>query len=183
MLILIGGGVRCGKSAFALSLARRLGKKRLYVATAEARDEEMAARISRHAQERGSEFQTIEAPIDVVQALDSARETEVAVVDCLTLWLSNLLLRGDSESRILQEVDRLAAVARQKPFSTIVVTNEVGMGIVPEHPVARVFRDLCGRAHQALSAAAGEIYFGALGTLLRLKPAPIALVAAEEERS
>src|SRR5262245_54938624 len=107
MLILIGGGVRTGKSAFALNLARRLGPRRLYIATAEARDAEMATRISRHARERGSDFRTLEAPIEVVDALAASKEADVAVVDCLTLWLSNLLLRGDSEEAILRQVDRL----------------------------------------------------------------------------
>jgi adenosylcobinamide kinase/adenosylcobinamide-phosphate guanylyltransferase len=180
MLILIGGGVRCGKSAFALNLARRLGTRRLFVATAEVRDEEMAARIARHAQERGSGFRTVEAPLDVVPAIESAREVDVAVIDCLTLWFSNLLLRGDSEAAVLGQVDRLIEAARAQPFPTIAVTNEVGMGIVPEYAIARIFRDLCGRAHQALSAGAQDIYFGALGTLIRLKPGPLALVTPEE---
>jgi adenosylcobinamide kinase/adenosylcobinamide-phosphate guanylyltransferase len=179
MLILIGGGVRCGKSAFALRLARRLGKRRLYIATAEGRDGEMAARIARHAAERGPDFRTLEAPTEVVDAVEQA-DADVAVLDCVTLWLSNLLLRGDSEERILGQVDRLVEAVRTRPFPTIAVTNEVGMGIVPEHPLGRAFRDLSGRAHQALSARADEIYFGALGTLIRLKPGPIALATAEE---
>lgn len=183
MLILIGGGVRTGKSAFALHLARRLGKRRLYIATAEARDDEMAMRISRHAKERGSEFRTIETPIDVVDAVAASSDADVAVLDCLTLWLSNLLLRNDTEEAILSQVDRLIKVIREKRFHVIVVTNEVGMGIVPDSSLGRAFRDLCGRAHQALSAHADEIYFGALGTLIRLKPAPLALVTPEENRA
>jgi len=180
MLILIGGGVRCGKSTFALALARRLGKQRVYVATAEARDDEMALRIERHLQERGTEFRTIEAPLNVVEALGAAGEADVVVLDCLTLWLSNLLLRGDAQPAILRQVDRLIETARSKRGHTIVVTNEVGMGIVPETPLGRAFRDLCGRAHQAISARAEEVYFGALGSLIRLKPAPLALVTTEE---
>lgn len=183
MLILIGGGVRCGKSAFALQLARRLGKRRLYIATAEARDDEMATRIARHAEERGSDFRTLETPIDVADAIASTHDADVAVLDCLTLWLSNLLLRGDSEQKILGQVDSLIQVLQAKPFHVIVVTNEVGMGIVPDSSLGRAFRDLCGRAHQALSAHAEELYFGALGTLIRLKPAPLALVTAEEARA
>ena len=179
MLTLIGGGVRCGKSAFALALARRLGKRRLYVATAEARDEEMAVRIGRHREERGPDFRTVEAPIEVVEALASA-DADVVVLDCLTLWLSNLLLRGDDPPAILRQVDRLVETARSRPFHTIAVTNEVGMGIVPETPLGREFRDLCGRAHQAISARADEVYLGALGTLIRLKPAPLTVVTTEE---
>ena len=178
MLILIGGGVRSGKSGFALRLARRMGERRLFVATAEARDLEMAGRIRRHALERGADFRTLEVPIEIARELDAARDADVVVVDCLTIWLSNLLLRGDPEEGILAQVDRLVSTLRAKPFHSILITNEVGMGIVPENALSRVFRDLCGRAHQAIASAADEIYFGALGTLIRLKPGPLSLVEA-----
>ena len=180
MLILIGGGVRCGKSTFALALARRLGNRRMYVATAEARDDEMALRIERHIQERGADFRTIEAPLNVVEAFSGAVDVEVVVLDCLTLWLSNLLLRGDAQPAILRQVDRLIEIARSRTFHAIVVTNEVGMGIVPETPLGRAFRDICGRAHQALTARADEVYFGAMGALIRLKPGPLEIVTSEE---
>jgi adenosylcobinamide kinase/adenosylcobinamide-phosphate guanylyltransferase len=180
MLILIGGGVRSGKSAFALTLAKRLGKRRLYLATAEARDDEMAARIARHAKERGPEFRTLEVPLEVVESVGSVQDADILVLDCLTLWLSNLLLRGDCEDSVLAQVDRLTESLRGKPFHSVLVTNEVGMGVVPESALSRSFRDLSGRAHQTLAARADEIYFGALGTLIRLKPAPLALVIPEE---
>jgi len=166
MLILIGGGVRSGKSAFALRRARALGTRRVYVATAEPLDDEMSARIGRHVRERGADFRTVE---------------DVVVIDCLTLWLSNLLLRGDAEEAILGRVGRLIETLRAKPFHAIVITNEVGMGVVPESAVGRAFRDLSGRAHQLLAARADEVYFGALGTLIRLKPAPLAAVPPEED--
>ena len=180
MLVLIGGGVRSGKSGFALHLARRLGTRRAYLATAEARDDEMAGRIRRHARERGPEFKTLEVPLEVVETVEALREVDVMVLDCLTLWLSNLLLRGDSEESILEQVERLLRAIGGKPFHAILVTNEVGMGVVPESAIGRAFRDLSGRAHQALSAGADEIYFGALGTLIRLKPAPLTLVTSED---
>jgi len=180
MLVLIGGGVRSGKSAFALRLARRLGKRRIYLATAEPRDDEMAARIARHTRERGSEFRTLEVPREVVESVGSVEDADVLVIDCLTLWLSNLLLRGDSEDSMLGQVDRLIGILGAKRFHAVLITNEVGMGVVPESALGRSFRDLCGRAHQAIAARADEIYFGALGTLIRLKPAPLALVSAEE---
>lgn len=176
MIILIGGGVRCGKSAYALSRARSLGPRRVYMATAEALDGEMAARIDQHKRERGPDFRTVEAPRDLVKKVDATADADVVVIDCLTLWLTNLLLQGDLESGILAQVDRLAATLVRKSFHSILVTNEVGMGIVPESALGRTFRDLCGRAHQALSRAADEIYLGALGSLIRLKPAPLALV-------
>ena len=180
MLILIGGGVRSGKSAFALGLARRLGKRRVYLATAEALDDEMSARIDRHARERGADFRTVEAPLDAAERLAVEAEADVVVLDCLTLWLSNLLLRGDAEGEILARVNGLIEMLRRKPFHSILITNEVGMGVVPESSLGRAFRDLCGRAHQSVAAVADEIYFGALGTLIRLKPAPLALVPPEE---
>ena len=180
MLILIGGGVRSGKSAFALGLARRLGKCRVYIATAEARDDEMVDRIGRHVRERGSEFQTQEAPLEVVETAAKVQDADVVVVDCLTLWLSNLLLRGDTEEAILEQVSRLIRTLHEKRFHAILISNEVGMGVVPDSALGRSFRDLCGRAHQALAACADEIYFGAMGALIRLKPSPITLVVAED---
>jgi len=178
--ILIGGGVRSGKSAFALTLARGLGPRRVYIATAEARDDEMAARIARHVRERGPGYRTLEAPLDAVDRLLQIQDADVVVVDCLTLWLSNLLLRGDSEEEMLREVDRLTSTLEVKPYHSIVVTNEVGMGVVPDSALGRTFRDVCGRAHQALARSADQVYFGALGMMLRLRPAPVA--AVEEGR-
>lgn len=173
MRVLVGGGVRSGKSAFALAKARDLGKRRVYLATAEALDGEMASRIERHARERGSAFRTVEAPLKVVEAAAAISDADVVVLDCLTLWLSNLLLRGDQEGTILAQVDRLAELLAQRSFHSIVVTNEVGMGVVPDSPMGRAFRDLCGRAHQILARTSDEVYYGAMGMLLRLKPGPV----------
>lgn len=170
MITLVGGGARSGKSAFALDLARRIGPRRVFLATAEPCDDEMAKRIRRHADERGAEFRTLEVPVEVVEALRMLDDADVVVVDCLTLWISNLLLQGRDEEAILAESKRLAAVLRSKPYHSILVTNEVGMGLVPETPLGRVFRDVCGRVHQALAREADEVYFGAMGILLRLKP-------------
>ena len=174
--ILIGGGTRSGKSAFALRLARRLGERRVYVATAEAGDEEMAGRIARHAKERGKDFHTLESPLDVVDALGSIEEADVVVLDCLTFWTANLLMRGRSEQEILNDVSRLEETVRGKPYHFVVVTNEVGMGVVPESSLGRAFRDVVGRAHQTIAARADEIYFGALGLMLRLKPDPLVVI-------
>jgi len=183
VLILIGGGVRCGKSAYAMSRARVLGTRRVFVATAEALDGEMAERIERHVRERGSDFRTVEAPRDLVEKVEAIVDADVVVIDCVTLWLTNLLLRGDLEAAILGQVDRLAAALRAKPFHALLVTNEVGLGVVPDTALGRVFRDLCGRAHQALARPADEIYFGALGTLIRLRPAPLAVLTPAETNS
>jgi adenosylcobinamide kinase/adenosylcobinamide-phosphate guanylyltransferase len=148
--------------------------RKVFVATAEASDEEMAERIERHRRERDPDFETIEVPLalpDIFARIDA----DVVVVDCLSLWLSNLLMRGDSTDKILKHVTALIAALRNWPGCSILVTNEVGMGIVPMHPLGRAFRDVAGMAHQRLSRAADELYFAALGTILRLKPGPVEL--------
>jgi len=174
-LIVIGGGVRSGKSTFALARARALGPRRHFVATAQAFDAEMAARIAEHVRTRGTDFQTIEEPIAVPEQLDALSDADVVVIDCLTLWLSNLLLRDEPSAQIAARVDHLVRVTRQRRFHTIIVTNEVGMGVVPESALGRTFRDIAGDAHQRLAAVADELYFAALGVILRLRPAPIAV--------
>lgn len=175
MIALVGGGARSGKSAFALALARSLGERRGFVATAEVRDDEMRARIERHRRERGVDFETIEEPLELVGALSAIRDVDVVVVDCLTLWLSNLLLRGEAPAGIEGQVEALRAGLAAAPFHTVLVTNEVGMGVVPETALGRAFRDVAGRAHQALAANADRLYLAVLGTVLRLKPGPVTM--------
>jgi adenosylcobinamide kinase/adenosylcobinamide-phosphate guanylyltransferase len=174
-LALIGGGARSGKSAFALRLARAMGRRRAFIATAQAFDDEMRDRIARHVEERGDAFRTLEAPLDLPGAIDALRDVDVAVVDCLTLWLSNLLLRGDDDVRVAGAVDALGRALSRAAFPVVVVTNEVGMGIVPETPLGRRFRDVAGRAHQRLAAGADAVYVAMMGCIVRLRPAPVAL--------
>jgi adenosylcobinamide kinase/adenosylcobinamide-phosphate guanylyltransferase len=178
-IVLVGGGVRSGKSAFALARSRALGDRRAFVATAQALDDEMRARIERHARERGDEFRTIEAPFDLAGALRALPAVDVALVDCLTLWLSNLMVRGDDDASVLAAVDALVSTMLAVPFAVVVVTNEVGMGIVPENQLARRFRDVCGLAHQRIARHAAELYFAAMGCVVRLRPAPLSLVEAQ----
>jgi adenosylcobinamide kinase/adenosylcobinamide-phosphate guanylyltransferase len=172
--VLIGGSVRSGKSAFALALARRLGERRAFVATARALDDrEMAERIERHRVERGADFFTVEEPLALVSAIGALTRFDVVVVDCLTLWMANLLLDGADAPQILAHVDDLASALRSAPFHWVLVTNEVGMGIVPETAMGRIFRDVCGRAHCRLASDAGEVYMAMLGVMLRLRPEPV----------
>lgn len=178
ILALVGGGARSGKSAFALEHARSLGARRTLLATAEAHDAEMRARIAQHRRERGADFATVEEPTAVAEAVRALRDLDVVVIDCLTLWLSNLLLRDDSPARIAEQVDALCETLRAAPFSAVIVTNEVGMGIVPETSLGRAFRDLAGLAHQRIARSADQVYLAALGSVLRLRPAPLQLVAA-----
>ncbi len=175
-VILIGGGVRSGKSAFALTRASALGSRRVFVATAEALDDEMGYRVQRHQAERGDAFRTLEAPRELCACLQGITDADVVVIDCLTLFISNLMVDGLASSVIEQRIDELAVCLTKQPYHSIVVTNEVGLGIVPENAMARAFRDLAGRAHQVLGRVASEVYLGAMGQILRLKPGPVEAV-------
>jgi adenosylcobinamide kinase/adenosylcobinamide-phosphate guanylyltransferase len=178
-LILVGGGCRSGKSTFALARTKALGERRVFLATGQAFDDEMRARIDRHRDERGDSFATVEAPVELAGALAAIdpRRTDAVLVDCLTLWLSNLMLAERADADILAEVDRLVDVLTPRRFHVVLVTNEVGMGVVPESALGRRFRDLAGFTHQRVAAAADEIYAAMLGCVLRLRPGPVDLVA------
>jgi len=175
-VVLVGGSVRSGKSAFALRFARGRGPRRLFIATGEPGDADMRARISQHREERGSDFETIEEPLDLAGAFGRAGAADAVVVDCLTLWISNLLLRDHTESAILVRVDEFLTVAVEHIGPVVVVTNEVGLGVIPETPIGRAFRDITGRAHQRAAKRAAEIYMAVLGVILRLVPGPIEVV-------
>lgn len=179
-LTLIGGGVRSGKSAHALRVALSRGAKRTFIATAQALDDEMTQRAERHRQERGEDFTTLEAPHDLEAAVRHAGAQDSVVVDCVTLWLSNRLIAQTPPSTILAELDGVLAALRDCPAHFIFVTNEVGMGIVPESKLGRVFRDLSGYANQRLARCAGTVYLASMGLILRLRPDPVALVSTTE---
>lgn len=171
-IVLVGGGVRSGKSRFALAYAERLGQRRLFVATAQAFDHEMKERIAAHRQERGDGFITVEEPVQLAQVLRDANDADVVLVDCLTLWLSNLLLRGLDANAIEHEVDEVLSVIRGRRYSTVLVSNEVGMSVVPDSPLGRAFRDVAGKTHQRVCTVANEVYFAAMGLVVRLLPSP-----------
>jgi adenosylcobinamide kinase/adenosylcobinamide-phosphate guanylyltransferase len=172
-IILVGGGARSGKSRFVLAYARSLGERRVFVATAQAFDGEMRDRIGRHRDERGRDFTTVEEPIELARVLREVGDVNVVLVDCLTLWLSNLLLRERSADAIEREVENVVAELRPRRHHVVLVSNEVGLGIVPENALARQFRDCAGRLHQRLAEEADEVYFAAMGMMLRLVPAPV----------
>jgi adenosylcobinamide kinase / adenosylcobinamide-phosphate guanylyltransferase len=176
-IVLVGGGVRSGKSAFALSRAEQLGTRRVFIATAEALDDEMRRRAHDHRLERGDRYRTLEEPRELVRALAGLDATDVVVIDCLTLWLTNLLVDGLDARQIDARVGELAAELERRRFHAVLVTNEVGLGIVPDNALARTFRDAAGRAHQRLGRTADELYFGMMGQLVRLKPAPLATLS------
>jgi adenosylcobinamide kinase/adenosylcobinamide-phosphate guanylyltransferase len=164
-LTLVLGGARSGKSAHAESLVSSMAGDPVYVATAEAYDAEMEARIAAHRGRRGEAWTTVEAPFDLVEAVLGAAGKPV-LVDCLTLWLSNLL---GADRDIAAETDRLIAALRDAASPVVLVSNEVGLGIVPENALARTFRDLQGELNQAVAAAADRVVFVAAGLPLVLK--------------
>jgi adenosylcobinamide kinase/adenosylcobinamide-phosphate guanylyltransferase len=167
--LLVLGGARSGKSAYAQSLAEAYGSDRLYLATAAAGDEEMAARIARHQTERGQGWTTLEEPLDIAAALlTNAQAGRVVVVDCLTLWLSNLMLAGRDPGLA---TTALADAIGQLAGPVIFVSNEVGMGLVPDNKLGRDFRDWQGRANREIGAACDVVIFVAAGLPLQLKPA------------
>lgn len=175
--VLVGGGVRCGKSAFALTLAQGLGPRRVFVATAQAFDAEMADRIQAHRLERAELFRTVEEPLAVPEIVRAeAARADVIVIDCLTLWLSNLILADSGSDAVAERVEALAAVLATRRCHVVMVTNEVGMGLVPDNALGRLFRDCTGRAHQRLASECDEVYAGILGCILRLRPAPVELI-------
>ena len=173
--IFIAGGARSGKSAFAERRAHEFGAPLAYLATAQTLDSEMDERVRRHRERRGSEWITIEEPIHLSQALARCDGQYAAMlVDCVTLWLSNLLFKYEdsgeqSEERIREDIQHLKNTLHGMVTPVILVSNEVGMGIVPDNSLARMFRDIAGTANQALAAMADEAHIVVSGIPLKLK--------------
>lgn len=166
---LVLGGAASGKSRFAQELAERRDGLLLYVATAQAGDDEMAGRIARHRLARGARWQTLEAPRDLTALVPAAAGYGAVLVDCVTLWLTNLLLDSGSPAAVWPAVDAFIAALTAVPAPVILVSNEVGQGIVPEHALARTFRDLAGEVNQRLAARADRVWLVAAGIPLPLK--------------
>ncbi len=165
--VFVLGGARSGKSAFAESLISDLGLERHYVATGRAWDDEMRARIAQHRADRGDSWQTHEEPIDLVAQLAAIdAEGRAVLVDCLTLWVTNLMM---AERGMMSEFTALTKFLLKAQSRLILVSNEVGLGIVPENRMARDFRDHAGRLHQMVAAASAEVYFIAAGLPLKMK--------------
>jgi adenosylcobinamide kinase / adenosylcobinamide-phosphate guanylyltransferase len=164
-VILVLGGARSGKSRYAESLLADRVRRRVYLATAEAGDEEMRLRIRHHRARRGEDWRTIESPIDIAASIASAGGDAV-LVDCLTLWLSNLMA---AERDIDAATDELCRVLAQAQAPVVLVSNETGLGIVPDNALARQFRDRAGQLNQAVAAMADRVFFIAAGLPLTLK--------------
>jgi adenosylcobinamide kinase / adenosylcobinamide-phosphate guanylyltransferase len=165
------GGARSGKSRHAESLALSFGRAPIYVATAEPRDDEMRCRIAQHRSRRGAAWETIEEPLALAAVLrDCATGSRPVLVDCLTLWLSNVMHAGCAVDR---EIDVLLTALAAAECRVILVANEVGLGIVPENPLARQFRDHAGRLNRKVAALAERVVFVAAGLPLVLKEAAV----------
>jgi len=182
-LIFILGGARSGKSIFAERLAQRLGGPVLYVATSEVEnDPEWEARIAAHQRRRPVTWRTLEASHQVALRIrESLGDARVVVLDCVTLLAGNILQDGvhDAEQRLLGEMNDLIALARTLPITLLVVSNEVGMGVVPPYPLGRLYRDLLGQVHQYLAKQADAVYFLLAGIPVRLNKAEEGLLPAE----
>ncbi len=165
---LVLGGARSGKSRHAELLVRETGLERIYIATAQAFDDEMTARIAQHRAQRAADgWTTVEEPLELAAAIKAERRPGAAIlVDCLTLWLSNIMLAGRD---VLPEQEALLAALGRSAGPVIFVSNEVGMGIVPETPLGRDFRDAQGRLNQALAQVCERVVFVAAGLPLVLK--------------
>jgi adenosylcobinamide kinase / adenosylcobinamide-phosphate guanylyltransferase len=171
---LVLGGARSGKSAYAETLMAQYPAPYVYLATAQVLDAEMAERVSAHRKRRGPAWQTIEAPLDLIAHLNRLKGSGQAVlVDCLTLWLTNLILEPSALSTAAEEqVAELCGVIRSIDAPLVLVANEVGSGIVPENALARRFRDLAGRTNQQVAAACAGVTLVVAGLPLRLKGNP-----------
>lgn len=156
-IVLITGGARSGKSRYAEERADRIGSRLLYLATAEAKDQEMAQRIAEHRKRRGSRWLTLEEPLDLGQALLKHQgKVDCVVVDCLTLWISNLLM-CQGEGGVKEKVEEFLEKLPLLEFPVFFVTNEIGSAVVPDNPLARSFRDLVGWVNQRVAKAADEV--------------------------
>lgn len=182
-IIFVTGGARSGKSSFVIGEASRCSGKKVVIATAEALDEEMRERIRNHRLQRGDEWETCEEPVHLVDILKRVRDShDVIVIDCLTIWLSNLLVREgfhdvdrqtaeESIATFIGALTEMKEDQRQAPGARrlYIVSNEVGMGIVPENRLARQFRDLAGTLNQKVAAAADEVYLVTAGIPMAIK--------------
>jgi adenosylcobinamide kinase / adenosylcobinamide-phosphate guanylyltransferase len=164
--VLVLGGARSGKSAMAERLAVESGDPVIFIATGEARDEEMEARIRRHREDRPASWQTVEAPVDLLEAIASSSPGDFLVVDCLTLWVSNLLEKGLDRGAIESAAAEVAQELSR--WQGVVVSNEVGLGIVPANELARAFRDTLGSVNATFAAAAERAVFMVAGRPLEL---------------
>jgi len=170
-ITLVIGGCKSGKSRHALEIAEGYGLRQLFLATCVPCDEEMEARVARHRKERSDAWEAMEVPLALPEAIsDHAAKDRVLLVDCLTLWVTNLLMHRDEEAFVSARVERLVESLLPLPCPVVLVSNEVGCGIVPENRLSRLFRDLAGLANQRVAAVADRVVRMTAGIPVRIKP-------------
>ena len=167
LTILVTGGARSGKSSFAEKRTKQLGSSLIYIATSEVIDSEMKKRVEEHQARRGSEWQTLHAPINLTEALIETDGKGPCLVDCVTFWLNNLIFHDEDIDAATKE---LITVLNERSDPVVLVTNEVGSGIIPENALARRFCDEAGRLNQTISQIADEVYVSISGIPLQIKP-------------
>ena len=174
MLMLLLGGARCGKSALAVGLARAHPAQApvTFLATAEPRDEEMAARVAAHRAERPEAWRTLEEPLHLPEAFERLGPSTTVVVDCLTLWVSNMMEAGWDDAKIMRSAGGTACLAGERPGLAVAVSNEVGSGIVPAEPLPRHYRDLLGRVNTVFAEHAADAFLVVAGHVLALQRPP-----------
>lgn len=170
-VILVLGGCRSGKSRHALSLAEQTAETpRVFLATCVAQDDEMRDRVARHRAERGSGWTTVEEPVHIARAIDTQGKTaSVILLDCLTLWMGNLFMESTNMDLLLAHIGKLTEALDRCLCPVIVVSNEVGMGIVPDNALARQYRDVVGWTNQAVAAQADQVILTVAGIPMRIK--------------
>ncbi|MBI5236829.1 MAG: bifunctional adenosylcobinamide kinase/adenosylcobinamide-phosphate guanylyltransferase [Deltaproteobacteria bacterium] len=167
--VFVIGGARSGKSSFALKFASAMPGEKTYMATGAASDPEMKVRIETHKRSRGNGWKTIEEPRNIAAKLLSAGRNGVILLDCLTLWISNLMEAGLTDDEIMKEAEAFAASCRKVKANVVAVSNETGQGIVPENRLARRFRDVSGLVNQMMAQEADSVYFVAAGIPVKIK--------------
>ena len=165
------GGCRSGKSSYALETAQTFsGTKKVFIATCIPRDDEMKLRVARHQQERSRHWHTVEAPLHLPQAIvEAGGKASVLLIDCLTLWINNLLMENYDSEQILDQVQSLSRAVSSATLPVVLVSNEVGTGIVPDNKLARLYRDLVGSTNQAVAACADQVIWTVAGIPVTIK--------------
>lgn len=167
--VFVIGGARSGKSSFALKLALAMPGEKTYIATGTASDPEMKVRIEKHKGSRGVCWKTIEEPREIAARLTAIGHNGAILLDCLTLWISNLMQAGLTDDEIMKEAGALAKSCKKAKADVVIVSNETGLGIVPENRLARRFRDASGLVNQLMAQEAGAVYFVAAGIPVKIK--------------
>ena len=168
-IIFISGSVRSGKSGFAVSRAKKFKTPVVFIATCRPLDDEMKERVHKHKQNRPKTWKTIEEDMDIAAVIRRLKEKDTAILDCLTLWISNLLLAGLNEKEISRRIKDFIAALKQTPASVVIVSNEVGWGIVPDNRLSRIFRDIIGTLHQRIAAVSDEVHLMVAGIAMKIK--------------